>query len=123
MLLAGKKLNKPQLKYFKNHLLNEGLDISELLRTAVVCRQFEAAKAIISFGYNMNKETEQMGYELFICANYDSKFCVDFYIQQGLKITDTLIKETMKNAEENSDDFEIEKTIALIEELKQNMVN
>jgi len=123
LLIAGKQLNVPQLNFFKSKLLNEGLDISELFRTAVVCRQFEAAKAIISFGYNMNKETEQMGYELFICANYDSKFCIDFYIQQGLKITDALIKEIMKNAQENSDDFEVDKTIALIEELKQNMVN
>ena len=119
LLIAGKQLNAPQLNFFKSKLFNEGLNISELLRTAVVCRQFEAAKAIISFGYDMNKQTEQMGYELFICANYYSKFCIDFYIQQGLKITDTLLKEIMKNAEENSDDFEIEKTIELIEELKQ----
>ena len=118
LLVAGKQLNAPQLNFLKSKLFNEGLDISELFRTAVVCRQFEAAKAIISFGYDMNKETEQMGFELFICANYDSFFCVDFYIQQGLKITDKLLNQILKYAEENSEDFEVENSFNLIEELR-----
>ena len=119
MLLAGRELNDPQLRYFKNHLFNEGLDIAELFLMAVVCRQFEAAKAIIDFGYDMNKEFEIMAYELFICSQMNgSRFCVDFYIEQGLKITDTLLKEIMKYAEENRNDFYYDKAVALVAELK-----
>lgn len=120
MLLAGRELNYPQLRYFKNHLFNEGLDISELFIMSVVCHQFEAAKAIIDFGYDMNKEFETMAYELFICSQTSgSEFCIDFYIQNGLRITDTLLKEIMKQAEDNMNDFYYDKAVAFVEELKR----
>lgn len=119
MLLAGKELNEWQLKFFKSKLINSGLDIGELFKTAVVCKQFEAAKQIINFGFDMNKESEIMAYELFICANYNSsKFCVDFYLSQNLKITQALIDEMLKIAEENWEDFDYENTLKLVEELK-----
>lgn len=119
MLLAGKELNEWQLKFFKSKLVNSGLDIGELFKTAVVCKQFEAAKQIINFGFDMNKESEIMAYELFICANYNSsKFCVDFYLSQNLKITQALIDEMLKIAEENWEDFDYENTLKLVEELK-----
>ena len=123
MLLTGKELNEWQLKFFKSKLVNSGLDIGELFKTAVVFKQFEAAKQIINFGFDMNKESEIMAYELFICANFNSsKFCVDFYLSQNLKITQALIDEMLKIAEENWEDFEIENTLELIGELKQKMV-
>lgn len=122
MLLAGKELNEAQLKYFKSKLFNAGLDVGELFLTAVVCGQFEAAKAIIDFGYDMNREHETMAYELFICANYNSsKFCIDFYITQGMKITEGLIEKIIEIAEENEFDFEFENTKKLVEELKSKM--
>ena len=63
-----------------------------------------------------------MAYELFICANYNSsKFCVDFYLSQNLKITQALIDEMLKIAEENREDFDYENTLKLVEELKLKM--
>lgn len=123
LLLAGKKLNEPQLQYFKSKLFNDGLDVGELFLTAVVCGQFKAAKEIINFGWDMNKE-QIMGQELFICANYNSsKFCVDFYLSHGLKITQELIDKMLKIAEENREDFDYENTLKLVEELKQKMID
>ena len=123
MMVAGKTLTSGQLKFFKSQLYNEGLDIGELFLTCVSCsNQIEAAKAIIDFGWDMNKEKEIMSYELFICANYNSsKFCIDFYLAHGLKITHALIDEMLKIAEEHQDDFDIENTLKLVEELKQEM--
>jgi len=124
MLLAGRELNEPQLKFLKSQLFNDGLDIAELFKMAVVCRQFEAAQSIIDFGFDMNKEYEIMAYELFICSQMkSSKFCIDFYLKQGLKITDTLLNEIMKHAEDNRNDFEIEKAIELIDELRHYVSN
>lgn len=122
LMLFGKELNEPQLKFLKSKLFNKDLDISELFRTAVVCGQLDAAKEIINCGFNINKEFEAMAYELLICANYSSKFCLDFYLTQGLKITDNLIAEMLKLAEEHQDHFEIENTYKLIEKLKLKMV-
>lgn len=122
LLLAGKELTEGQLKYFKSKLFNDGLDIGELFMTAVVCKQFEAAKAIISFGWNINRESETMAYELFICANYNSsKFCIDFYLTQGLKITEGLIEKIIEIAEENEYDFDYENTEKLIIELQKKI--
>ena len=122
LLLAGRQLNFAQLNHFKSQLFNDGLDIGELFRTAVVCGQFEAAKVIIEFGFDMNREKELMAYELFICGNYNSsKFCVDFYLAHGLKITTELIDKMLKIAEEQQDDFDIENTLILVEELKLEM--
>jgi hypothetical protein len=119
MLLAGRQLNQQQLKHFKSMLFNQDLDIGELFLTAVSCRQLEAAKEIINFGWDMNREQEIMGQELFVCANYNtSKFCVDFYLSHGLKITQALIDEMLKIAEENWEDFDYENTLKLVEELK-----
>lgn len=122
MLLAGKELNEAQLKFFKSQLFNDGLNIAELFKTSVICSQFSAAKAIIDFGWDMNKEHEIMAYELFICANYNSsKFCVDFYLTQGLKITQALIDKMLELAEEQEEYFEYENTEKLVEELKSKM--
>lgn len=122
MLLAGTELNEGQLKYFKSKLFNKDLDIGELFKTAVVCKQLEAAKAIISFGWDMNREQETMSYELFICANYNSKFCVDFYLSQGLKITQELIDKMLELAEEQEEYFDYNNTLELVNELRQKMV-
>jgi hypothetical protein len=105
-------------------LFNIGLDIGELFLTAVVCGQFEAAKAIIDFGWDMNRETEIMAYELFICANYNSsKFCLDFYLNNGFLITQVLIDQILSIGNEHWDDFESENTIRLVEELKSRMAD
>lgn len=122
LLLAGRQLNFAQLNHFKSQLFNDGLDIGELFRTAVVCGQFEAAKVIIEFGFDMNREKELMAYELFICGNYNSsKFCVDFYLAHGLKITTELIDKILKIADDNREDFDYENTLKLVEELKLKM--
>jgi hypothetical protein len=122
MLLAGKELTEGQLKYFKSKLFNKDLDIAELFKTAVVCKQFEAAKTIIDFGWDMNKEHEIMAYELFICANFNSsKFCIDFYITHGLMITEGLIEKIIEIAEENEYDFDFENTEKLIIELQKKI--
>lgn len=119
LLLAGKELNEAQLKYLKSKLFNEGLDIGELFLTAVSCGQIDAAKIIIDFGWDMNKEGEIMAYELFICSNYNSsKFCVDFYLANGLKITDNLISEMIRIGIEHQDNFDIDNILKLVEELK-----
>lgn len=122
MLLAGKKLTEGQLEYFKSKLFNKDLDVGELFKTAVVCKQFEAAKVILEICFDINKESEIMGQELFICANYNSsKFCVDFYLSQGLKITQELIDKMLKIADENRADFDYENTLKLVVELKLKM--
>jgi hypothetical protein len=124
MLLAGKELNEEQLKYFKSKLFNKDLDVGELFKTAVVCKQFEAAKEIVNFGWDMNKEHETMAYELFICANYNSsRFCIDFYLMNGLRITQELIDKILKFAEDEVNHFEFENTLKLVEELKPKMAN
>lgn len=123
MLLAGKQLTEGQLKYFKSKLFNDGLDTGQLFLTAVSCGQIEAAKAIINFGWDMNKEREIMACEMFVCGNFysGSKFCVDFYLFHGLKITQVLLDDILKIAQEHQEDFEIENTLKLVEELKQKM--
>ncbi len=123
MMLAGKELNEAQLKFFKSKLFNEGLDIGELFLTAVSCGQFEAAKTIINFGYDMNRESETIVYELFICGNINSsRFCIDFYISQGLKITQDLIDKILILAEEQEKYFDFNNTLELVDELKQKMI-
>lgn len=120
MLLAGRELNEPQLKFLRSQLFNNGLDISQLFLSAVSFRQYEAARVIISFGFDMNKEYEVMAYELFVCSQVScSKYCIDFYIQHDLKITDRLLDEIVKFAQENSEDFEVENTFKLIAELRR----
>lgn len=122
MLLAGKQLNKAQLKYFKSKLFNEGLDISELFRTAVVLSQFNAAKLLIDFGYDQNKD-ELTPWEVFLCSYYNgSKFALDFYISVGLKITQKLIDEVLVIAEEQIEYFDYEDAEELVKELKLKMV-
>jgi len=123
MMVSGKTLTGGQLNFFKSQLYNEGLDIGELFITCVVCaNQTQAAKAILDFGWDMNKKTEIMAYELFICSQYNSsKFCVDFYLSHGLKITQELIHKMLKIAEDNRADFDYESTLKLVEELKLKM--
>lgn len=123
MMLAGRELNEPQLEYFKSKLFNKDLDIAELFFTAVSCEQFDAARTIINFGWDMNQETEAMAYELFICANYNSKFCIDFYLSNGLKITQALLDKMLNLAEEQEYDFDYNNTLKLVTELKQRMIN
>ena len=124
MLLGRKQLSEKQLKFFKSKLFNKDLDIGELFLTAVTCGQFEAAKAIIDFGWDLNRETEIMAHELFICSQYNSsKFCVSFYIAHGLKITQSLIDEILKLAQEHQADFDYGNTEKLVEELKQQMTD
>ena len=127
LMLFGKELNEPQIRFFKSKLFNKDLDIGQLFFTSVSCHQLAASRAILEMGWNINKQTDEMGYEmgyeLFICANYNSsKFCVDFYLANGLKITQTLLHKMLEFAEENQDEFDIENTIKLVEELRQRMV-
>lgn len=123
LLLSGKVLDYKQVSFFKSQLFNPGLDVGELFMTAVICGQFEVAKLIIDFGWDMNRENEIMGQELFVCANYNSsKFCVDFYLSKGLKITQELIEKLLKIADDNRADFSYENTLKLVEELKQKMI-
>lgn len=120
MLLAGGELSEEKKCYFKSQL-NDDLDLCQIFFTAVACRKYEQAKDIIDIGWNIN-EINIMSEELFVCANFD--FCmeyIDFYISVGLVITEELLNEVMKIAQENQEYFETEKTERLIEELKSRI--
>lgn len=118
-ILTGPELIPSQLKQFKESVSESvNLDLGQLLFTAVECEQFEAAKIIIELGYDMNRENETMAYELFLCSQLNgSDFCTEFYLQQGLKVTDELITKIVGYAESNPDDFEIERTIDYVDKL------
>lgn len=120
-LLSGTELNNRQLIQIRDCICNsENLDLGELLVFAVNCNQFEAAKIIIELGYDLNRESETIAYELLLCSQYNgSDFCVDFYIQQGLIITDDLLTKVIQLAETNPDDFIIEKVVDLVENLRK----
>ena len=122
MLLVGRALSDGQLKFFKSKLFNKDLDIAELFKTAVVCKQFEAAKIILDFGYDQNRD-DTMPFEIYLCLHL-SKFCLDFYLENGLKITNELLDRILAIAVEHQEDFDFdfEETEKLVEELKQRMV-
>lgn len=123
-LLAGLELNKRQLFQFRNSIEQAtDLDLGELLIMAVQCEQFEAAKIIIKSGYDLNKEHETMALEFFLCSQYkSSKFCTDFYIEQGLRITNDFLMEILAIAESESDGFSIEDAVELIDELRDRQL-
>ena len=110
------------MRFFKSKLFNVDLNIAELFKTAVVCRQFDAAKLILSFGYDQNRD-DTMPFEIYLCLHL-SKFCLDFYIENGLKITNEILDKILAIAIEHQKyfDFDFEETEKLVEELRQRMV-
>lgn len=122
MMVAGKTLTDGQLKFFKSKLFNVDLDVAELFKTAVVCKQFEAAKIILDFGYDQNRD-DTMPFEIYLCLHL-SKFCLDFYLENGLIITNELLDEVLTIALEHQGDFDFEynETERLVEGLRQIII-
>lgn len=120
MLIAGGELSEEGKCYFKSQL-NEELDLTQIFFTAVSCKKYEQAQDVIDIGFNINDISIISG-ELFICANFNSSMeYIDFYISVGLTVTEELLNEVMRIAQENQEYFEIEKTERLIEELKSRI--
>jgi len=108
------------LTFFKSNLTNAGLDIGLLLRQSALSEQYDAVKSIIDSGFDMNKQHKIMAFELFMCANtVYSEAVIEIYLQFGLRINQSLIKEIMKIARYHSDEFDPVKTMLLIEDLKK----